>query len=158
MRDPPLLPAPNVSSWDTWLEGSGWEIDRVAMTIALISAKLVKLRDVLREWPADRLLASMKLLRFCEVVMAGNCSYVACLTSWAFFQLRHGREISCRHRFPDAGDFNSHPSSMPMFNLAGWCLRACSTHPWALYTNHCILLFTVVFTHAMVRSFWGCHG
>ena len=54
----------------------------MAITILLPSAKLLKLGDLLREWPADRLFASVKevrsllgkLLRACEVARAGEFS------------------------------------------------------------------------------------
>ena len=126
-RDPPLLSARKVPSWDTRLGVLGWERDTIAMTISLPSSKLVKLCHLLREWPADRLLASVKevrsllgkLLRVCEVARAGKFSYVACSTRWAFLRLRYGRESSSRHGFRDAGGFNLRPSSMPMLNFGG---------------------------------------
>lgn len=47
-RDPPLLSAREIFSWDTWLEVLGWEIDTVAMTTTPPTAKFAKLRDSLR--------------------------------------------------------------------------------------------------------------
>ena len=78
--DPPLLAARKVTSWDTKLEVLGWEIDTVGMTITLPPAKLVQLRDLLRQWPNDRVSASEvelrsltgKLLHVCEVVRPGK--------------------------------------------------------------------------------------
>ena len=77
-RDPPLLSAREASSWDTLLEVLGWEIDTAAMTISLPSAKFAKIREFLREWPAEGLFSSEKevrsfvgkLLRVCEVARA----------------------------------------------------------------------------------------
>lgn len=62
------------------MEVLGWEIDTVAMKITLPTANLAKLRDLLREWPVDRIFASEKevpsllgnLLHACEVVRAGK--------------------------------------------------------------------------------------
>ena len=93
-REPPLLLARKVSSRDTRLEVLGWEIDTVVMTISLPSAKLAKIRDLLREWAADRLFASVKevrslvgkLLRVCEVQGAERFAYTACSSSQAFLQ------------------------------------------------------------------------
>ena len=56
-RDPPLLSAQKVSSWDTRLEVLGWEIDTLAMTITAVR-EVDKICDLLREWPADRFFAS----------------------------------------------------------------------------------------------------
>lgn len=62
-RDPRPLPAQRVSSWDTRLDVKGWAIDTADVTISLPSAKSVKLRNLLRQWPADRFLAAAKEVR-----------------------------------------------------------------------------------------------
>ena len=78
--DPPLLAARKVTSWETKLEVRGWEIDTVGMTITSPPAKLPQLRDLLRQWPDDRVSVSEveltsltgKLLHVCEVVRPGK--------------------------------------------------------------------------------------
>ena len=69
-----------MTPWNAKLEVLGWEIDTVGMTITSPPAKLPQLRDLLRQWPDDRVSVSEveltsltgKLLHVCEVVRPGE--------------------------------------------------------------------------------------
>ena len=58
----------------------GWEIDTGAMTVTQPTAKLLKLRDLLRGWPVDRIFTSEKEVRsllekqlhVCDAVRGGT--------------------------------------------------------------------------------------
>lgn len=78
--EPPLSAPEKTTSWDTCMDMLGWSIDTVAMTISVPQEKVVHLRALLDEWPADRRVAPIKearsllgkLLHLSEVVRPGK--------------------------------------------------------------------------------------
>ena len=78
--EPPLFAREKITSWDTRMEMLGWMIDTVAMTISVTQERVVQLRALLAQWPAERRAAPVKevrsllgkLLHLCEVVRPGK--------------------------------------------------------------------------------------
>lgn len=78
--EPPLFAREKTTSWDTRMEMLDWSIDTIAMTISVPQDKVVQLRSLLQQWPADRPVATVKevrsllgkLLHLSEVVRPGK--------------------------------------------------------------------------------------
>ena len=98
--EPPLFAREKITSWDTRMEMLGWMIDTVAMTISVTQERVVQLRALLAQWPAERRAAPVKevrsllgkLLHLCEVVRPGKFFIRRILNHLGLAPLRAGEE------------------------------------------------------------------